>query len=165
MSCSNNCNNNTSNAINLGNLARQNNKAHETVLLGDFSKITLMSVDRRDELGAEVHKDEDQLITVAGGTAFVTMGRTCNTMNCTSRLNMGDSIFIPAGMWHNVRNVGNSALKLYSVYSMCRSNEDNSNGCGCGATNFDGSQNTFAANLQRWNNDDDDCGCGHDSGC
>lgn len=29
----------------------------------------------------------------------------------------GDTVFIPAGTWHNVVNIGRNALKLSSVYA------------------------------------------------
>jgi mannose-6-phosphate isomerase-like protein (cupin superfamily) len=27
------------------------------------------------------------------------------------------AVFVPAGMWHNITNIGNTPLKLYSVYA------------------------------------------------
>lgn len=38
-------------------------------------------------------------------------------MDFQQRVSMGDAIFVPAGTWHNIINVGNSPLKLSSIYA------------------------------------------------
>ena len=30
---------------------------------------------------------------------------------------MGDTIFVPAGIWHNVINIGRTPLKLSAIYA------------------------------------------------
>lgn len=173
MSCSNNCNNNSTSYItNIGNAARRNNKARTTLFLGDFLRVTLMCVERCGEVDTEVHEDQDQLITLACGTATVHTGNTRCSMNCSHRLCAGDSVFIPAGTWHRICNTGNGVLKLYSVYSVEQEDDDDDdcgchsgtsvtarNTCGCAATN------TFGYNLQARNDDDNDYGCNRDCGC
>lgn len=129
MSCG--CNNKkTSYIYNLRECALNNRKHKETLIAGDLMKISLMSVDCYGELGAEVHEDEDQLIVVACGSAIVKIGCACSSMQSCYKLCAGESVFIPAGMWHNVCNAGNGSLKLYSVYAKAQ-DWDNDYDCGC----------------------------------
>ena len=44
-------------------------------------------------------------------------GNEENSLDKKYRLCVGDVIFIPAGTWHNIVNVGRCSLKLSSVYA------------------------------------------------
>lgn len=160
MSCSNNYkNSNMSYISNLGNMARRNRKSHSVLFSGDFLKVTVMSVDRGCELGEEVHENQDQLITVAYGAAVVSTGCTRCKMNEIRRINAGDSVFIPAGTWHNVRNITNGPLKLYSVYSVEKDEHDcerSSVASGVSQASNDCGYSSVASTVSRAS---DDCGC------
>ena len=106
-------------------------------------KVNVMCIPMCGEIGVEVHENEDQLITVVCGTATVKLGNSRCTADCVRRLCAGDSVFIPAGVWHNVCNTGNGQLKLISAYAYA--NEKMNHGC---------------AQTQN-----QDCGCAIDSGC
>lgn len=177
MSC--NCNNCSSYFTNLTTAARQNRRRNHTVIQGDYLKVNAICVPMCGELGVEVHRHEDQLITVVCGTATVKLGNTRNHADCIRRLNAGDSVLIKAGTWHNVCNTGNGQLQLISVYGRGNANND----CGCSAGNDCGCAQTTAACSQAvnigcesafhvdncdWNDaqtQDNDCGCGINSGC
>ena len=147
MCCKNKCN--SSYFTNLASAARQNSKERYTVVKGDYMKVNVMSIAICGEIGAEVHEGEDQLITVVCGTATVKYGRTQCTADCVRQLNAGESVFIPAGTWHNVCNTGSGLLKLISTYGYagrtCMHNNGvagvQSVGCGC-------LQNTEVAQIQ-----------------
>lgn len=128
MGCNNKCN--SSYFTNLASAARQNSKERYTVVKGDYMKVNVMSIALCGEIGAEVHEDEDQLITVVCGTATAKFGRTNCTADCVRQLNAGESVFIPAGTWHNVCNTGSGLLKVISVYGYA-SNATCTHGCSC----------------------------------
>ena len=155
MSC--NCNNCSSYFANLVSAARQNHKKKYTVVQGDYLKVNVMCIPICGDIGVEVHENEDQLITVVCGTATVKLGRTRREADCIRRLNAGDSVLIPAGIWHNVCNSGNGQLQLISVYGYGNANHDcgcnTNNDCGCSASNDCG----CSAN--------NDCGCGANNDC
>ncbi len=170
MSCNRGCN--SSYFTNLVSAARQNHKNTNTVVQGEYLKVKVMSIPMYGEIGAEVHENEDQFITVVCGNATVKLGDTRCTADCVRRLNAGDSVFVPAGIWHNVCNTGNGQLKLISVYAYGRDR----NGCGCtqttavtwGQTANLGSCNVFNAGNYDWKGmqtQDNGCSCPIDSGC
>lgn len=155
MSC--NCNENSSYFTNLASAARQNHKEKYTVVQGDYLKVNVMCIPMCGEIGMEVHEKEDQLITVVYGNATVKFGNTRCNADCHRRLNAGDSVFIPAGTWHNVCNTGNSQLKLISVYGY-----GNENGVCTDRSNV------FNANHYNWNStqtQENSCSCAINSGC
>lgn len=169
MSC--NHNNNSSYVTNLVSAARQNHKERNTVVQGDFMKVNVMSVPMCGEVGMEIHEDEDQLVTVVCGNATFKLSNTRNTTDCVRRLNAGDTVFIPAGMWHNICNTGSGQLKLISVYAHTNEN----NGCtrntnkGCSEDTNAGRSNVFNTSNYNWQNNtqtrDGGCSCAIDSGC
>lgn len=155
MSCK--CNNCSSYFTNLITAARQHRHGSHTVVQGDYLKVRVICVPMCGDIGVEVHENEDQLITVVCGTATVKLGRTRCEADCIRRLNAGDSVLIPAGIWHNVCNSGNGQLQLVSVYGYRSTNNDcgcsTNNGCACNANNDHGC------------NANNDCGCAANNGC
>ena len=94
------------------------NATFRTVLFtGSKVQLTVMSLRAGEEIGLEQHRDTDQFIRIEEGRARVTFGRTADTVEETHELADDDAVIIAAGTWHNVINVGDGDLKLYSLYS------------------------------------------------
>ncbi len=51
------------------------------------------------------------------GEAVVKVGKCKSQLNLTDKICEGEAVFIPAGAWHNIVNVGNVPLKVFSVYA------------------------------------------------
>ena len=45
------------------------------------------------------------------------MGDTRNSFNFQNKVFDDFALVIPAGKWHNLTNIGNVPLKLYSIYA------------------------------------------------
>ncbi|MGN0483410.1 MAG: cupin domain-containing protein [Lachnospiraceae bacterium] len=91
------------------------NKCFRTAFwTGCYGQMTLMSILPRQEIGKEIHEDTDQMIRIEEGVGLAEWG--CALEN-KQRLQPGDVFFVPAGTWHNVRNIGHCALKLSSIYA------------------------------------------------
>lgn len=94
------------------------NPFYRTVLwTGENLQVTLMSIKVGGDIGMEVHRDTDQFIRVESGLALVEMGEGPETMNYCAKLNENYAVIVPAGTWHNIINIGNTPLDLYSVYA------------------------------------------------
>ena len=94
------------------------NATFRTVLFtGSQMQLTVMSLRAGEEIGLEAHEDTDQFIRVEEGRARVTFGRSKDSIDETHELSDDDAVIIAAGTWHNVINVGDGDLKLYSLYS------------------------------------------------
>lgn len=74
------------------------------------SQLVLMCIQPGDEIGEETHH-LDQFIRVEQGTAKAVLD------GIEHELPDEHAVIIPAGTKHNIINIGNEELKLYSVYS------------------------------------------------
>lgn len=89
-----------------------NNNFRRVLYTGKHSQLVLMSLKPNEEIGLEVHKDNDQFFRVEKGQGkCVIDGNEYNVAD-------GSAIVVPAGAQHNVINVSASEdLKLYTIYS------------------------------------------------
>ena len=84
---------------------------------GKHLQMTVMSIKPKGEIGLEVHEAGDQFIRVEQGRARVVMGPAKDRMTFDKRVSKDWAIFIPAGFWHNIINVGDKPLKVYVIYA------------------------------------------------
>ncbi|HIV75144.1 MAG TPA: cupin domain-containing protein, partial [Candidatus Pseudogracilibacillus intestinigallinarum] len=80
-------------------------------------QVTLMSIKVGEDVGLERHDDTDQFLRVEKGRGLVQMGHNSNELNVEHRVESDSAIMVPAGMWHNITNIGKTPLKLYSIYA------------------------------------------------
>ena len=97
--------------------AVQNQNFRTAIWTGCHLQMTLMCIPPCGEVGLEIHPDTDQFIRVEQGNAVVGMGRWEYQMDFQRNMCRGDAVFIPAGTWHNVVNVGTRPLKLSVIYA------------------------------------------------
>lgn len=98
--------------------ATQNNTNFRTALwTGQHLQLTLMCIPVGSDIGVELHEDVDQFIRIESGCALVKTGCSQNALTKQQRVDGSYALIIPAGTWHNIVNVGNAPLKLYSVYA------------------------------------------------
>lgn len=75
-------------------------------------QLVYMSLEPGVEIGNEVH-DVDQFIRIEQGQAKSIINNGEQEYDLTD-----DSIImIPSGVWHNIINQGDSAVKLYTIYA------------------------------------------------
>ena len=103
--------------INIEDATLLNNNFRTALWTGRFLQLTLMSIDVGDDIGLEMHPDVDQFIRIEQGQGLVMMGDREDDLYFRRRVHEDDVILIPAGVWHNVINVGCTPLKLYSIYA------------------------------------------------
>jgi len=76
------------------------------------SQLVLMNLKPREEIGMEVHADNDQFFRCEQGEG------KCVIDDSIYELRNGSAFIIPAGARHNVINTSDTAdLKLYTIYS------------------------------------------------
>ena len=103
--------------FNIDHATNMNQNFRTALWTGQNMQLTLMSIPVRDDIGVEMHPDIDQFIRIERGHARVFMGSTPNTLQDMGSVNENYAIIIPAGTWHNIVNIGNRPLKLYSLYA------------------------------------------------
>jgi mannose-6-phosphate isomerase-like protein (cupin superfamily) len=90
-----------------------NNYFRKVLYTGKYSQLVVMALKPGEEIGNEIHQNVDQFFRIEQGEAKVVLnnGETEFTVK-------EDEVFIvPAGTWHNVINVSDKDLKLYTIYS------------------------------------------------
>src|SRR3954468_5147312 len=94
------------------------NDTSRTVLFtADHAQLTVMSIPPGGEIGREVHPDNDQFLRIEQGDARVELGSREDTVDERHEVKADWAVIVPAGVWHNVVNVGWDELKLYSLYA------------------------------------------------
>jgi mannose-6-phosphate isomerase-like protein (cupin superfamily) len=94
------------------------NDAFRTVLFtADHVQLTVMSIPPGGEIGREVHPDNDQFLRIEQGDARVEFGTGKDSVDERHEVKADWAVIVPAGVWHNVVNIGWDDLKLYSLYA------------------------------------------------
>ena len=104
----------------VGDIEREtlDNTTFRTVLFtGAHTQLTVMTIERGDDIGKELHPEHDQFIRIEAGTARVELSSSEDSVDETHDVEADWAVIVPAGVWHNVVNTGDGELKVYSLYS------------------------------------------------
>ncbi len=96
---------------NIEKLTKENTKFRKVLYTGEQSQLVLMSLLPGEDIGMEVHKDNDQFFRFESGLGKVIINKT------EYHVSDGDAVVIPKGAEHNVINIGQVRLHLYTIYS------------------------------------------------
>lgn len=102
---------------NIERMAIQNKNFRTAVWTGCYLQMTLMCIPPCEEIGLEIHSELDQFIRVEQGKALVMMGVYKNQLDFQRIVCRSDGVFIPAGTWHNIINIGKNPLKVSVIYA------------------------------------------------
>lgn len=92
-------------------LTEQNDDFRRVLYTGHNLQLVLMSLRPGEEIGEEVHQDGDQFFRVEKGKGEVWID------GIMSRIKGDDAFLVPAGAKHNVINTDHNPLRLYTLYS------------------------------------------------
>ena len=97
---------------NIETAVRTNPNYRKVLYTGKHCQLVLMSLRPNEEIGMEVHRDNDQFFR------FETGRGKCIIDGNEYLVKDGDVVIVPSGAKHNVINVsGSEELKLYTLYS------------------------------------------------
>jgi mannose-6-phosphate isomerase-like protein (cupin superfamily) len=102
--------------INLEKETIENNFYRHVIYTSNNTQLVLMSIKPNEEIDNEIHHNLDQFIRIEKGLGNVIYNKGKNN-ETKEILSNGIAIIIPAGTWHNIKNIGSEPLKLYSIYS------------------------------------------------
>lgn len=103
--------------VDMEDFTNSNTNFRTAVWTGEQLQMTLMSIEVGGDIGGEIHGDNDQFLRVEQGKALVKMGNSETDITFEQVAEEDAGIFIPLGKWHNVINIGDEPLKLYSIYA------------------------------------------------
>jgi mannose-6-phosphate isomerase-like protein (cupin superfamily) len=90
----------------------ENGNFRKVLYSGKHSQLVLMSLKPNEEIGMEVHEDNDQFFRFEKGEG------KCIIDGNEYVVSDGFAVIVPAGAQHNVINTsGTEDLKLYTIYS------------------------------------------------
>lgn len=90
----------------------ENENYRKVLYTTKYSQLVLMSLKPKEEIGMEVHPDNDQFFRIEKGQG------KCLIDGNEYQLEDGVAIVVPAGARHNVINTSETEeLKLYTIYS------------------------------------------------
>ncbi|MBS1587967.1 MAG: cupin domain-containing protein [Bacteroidetes bacterium] len=89
-----------------------NNSFRKVLYTSKHSQLVLMTLRPGEDIGMEVHPDNDQFFRFEEGQG------ECIIDGSVYAVEAGDAVVIPAGAEHNVINTSSKdALKMYTIYS------------------------------------------------
>lgn len=103
--------------MNVEQSSMQNKNFRTAVWTGCHMQMTVMCIPVRGEIGLEIHEDTDQFIRVEQGSGITKMGVSRRQPDFQRQISEGDVVFVPAGTWHNIINVGRCPLKVSAIYA------------------------------------------------
>lgn len=90
----------------------QNSDFRHVLYTGKHSQLVLMSLKPSEDIGQEIHADNDQFFRIEKGEG------KCIIDGNEYEIRDGSAIVVPAGAEHNVINTSDTEdLKLYTIYS------------------------------------------------
>jgi len=95
---------------NIEKLTLENDNFRKVLYTGENSQLVLMSLIPNEDIGMEIHEDNDQFFRFEEGKGKVVINET------EYDVKDGDAVVVPKGARHNVI-AGDEGLKLYTIYS------------------------------------------------
>lgn len=96
---------------NIEELTTSNENFRKVLYTGAHCQLVLMSLLPGEDIGMEVHEENDQFFRFESGKGKVVINET------EYEVEDGDAVVVPAGAQHNIISVGETPLKLYTIYS------------------------------------------------
>jgi len=97
--------------INIEEKTLANNFFREVLFTTDKSQLVIMALKPGEEIGIEVHPEHDQFIRIESGKGKAIMNGE------EHEISDGSAVIIPAGTQHNIINMSEAAMKLYTIYT------------------------------------------------
>ncbi|WP_292388551.1 cupin domain-containing protein [Methanosarcina sp. UBA5] len=99
-------------SINIEEATLENGNFRKVLYTSKYSQLVLMSLKPGEEIGMEVHEENDQFFRFEQGKG------KCIIDGNEYKLHDGVAVVVPAGAQHNVINTSETEeLKLYTIYS------------------------------------------------
>lgn len=102
--------------VNIEDETLKNNNFRTTLWTGEHLQMTVMSIPVGGDVGLEAHPKNDQFLRVEQGKGRCQMGPAEHELTFDRVVEDDDVILVPAKTWHNITNIGDEPLKLYTLY-------------------------------------------------
>lgn len=103
--------------VNIEEATLANEQFRTTLWSGEHLQMTLMSIPVGGDIGLEVHTDTDQFLRLEQGRGRVQMGPSEDELTFDEEVTDDWAALVPQGVWHNITNIGDVPMKVYSLYA------------------------------------------------
>jgi mannose-6-phosphate isomerase-like protein (cupin superfamily) len=97
--------------VDIVSLARGNDAFRREIATGEHSQVVAMTIPAGEEIGEEVHEENDQLLVFVDGEGEAVLDGK------SSPVGPNDLVLVPAGTRHKFINTGGGPLRLVTVYA------------------------------------------------
>jgi mannose-6-phosphate isomerase-like protein (cupin superfamily) len=104
-------------AFDLEKATRDNPNYRTVAWSGRYLQVTLMSIPVGADIGLEAHPDTDQFLRLDAGRGRVRMGESQDSLTFDEVVTDGWCVLVPAGIWHDITNVGDVPMQVYAIYA------------------------------------------------
>lgn len=104
-------------AFNLEQATRDNLNYRAVAWSGRYLQVTLMSIAVGADIGLEAHPETDQFLRLDAGRGRVRMGDSKDSLTFDEVVTDGWCVLVPAGTWHDITNIGDVPMQVYTVYA------------------------------------------------
>jgi len=91
-------------------LTEENTDFRRVLYSGSKLQLVLMSIAPGEEIGGEIHADNDQFFRIEDGEGRLVIDGE------THKIKSGSGVVVPAGAHHNLICTGHQPLKVYTIY-------------------------------------------------
>ncbi len=102
--------------VNIEEATLGNTDYRNVIWTGNNIQLVLMTLKPGEIIDLEIHETHDQFIRVEEGDARILMGKTRDELDFDKKVTDDWVVLVPAGYWHKVENIGNTELKVYTIY-------------------------------------------------
>ena len=96
--------------ITMRDAAAEHDNFRTVLQTGQHTQVVAMTLQPGEDIGAEVHPDNDQVLIFTEGSVRAEVAGE------TRDVGAGDLVVVPAGTEHNVTNTGSGPVRLLTVY-------------------------------------------------
>lgn len=104
-------------AVNIEEVTLENENFRTALWTGEEFQVTLMEIPVGGDVGLEVHTENDQFLRLEQGKGLAKMGPAKDNFTFEQEVSADWAVIVPKGVWHNIINIGDEPMKLYSIYA------------------------------------------------
>lgn len=103
--------------VNIEEATLQNENFRTTLWTGEEMQLTVMTIPVGGDIGLEIHNENDQFLRLEQGHGRVQMGPSKDEVTFEEEVKDDWIVMVPKGSWHNIVNIGDEPMKIYSLYA------------------------------------------------
>lgn len=104
-------------AFDIESATKENASYRSVAWSGRYLQVTLMSIPVGGDIGLEAHPETDQFLRLDAGSGRVQMGSAKDRLTFDKEVTDGWCVLVPAGIWHNITNIGPTPMQVYAIYA------------------------------------------------